>query len=271
MNFSQRMGLKPIDEIVQATEMSTSLRNGIWNVLYGHIFNYGELEAQYSLDINDISIKLYHSYLKLPIDRIPQNPYEQLDFIRKLFFSSAWHEVYDLVEWLISQKLLSTGALVTLEDVLVRELSGYRIIDGKFLPVTSPEEISTIQAAVDQSKMPGASTHLSRAIELLSDKEKPDYRNSIKESISAVESAARKLANLPKATLGDAIKVVEQKHGFHPALKDGLLKIYGYTSNEEGVRHAMQDSPDLRQEDALFFLVICSALVNYLSAKSKQS
>ncbi|MBX3005728.1 MAG: hypothetical protein KF821_07885 [Anaerolineales bacterium] len=264
------MGISPVNETIQVAEMSDSLRNRLWNVIYTFVFNEGHVGFK-GMDIRTVSIKFYHSFLKLPVDHVPSNPVAQLEFFRNFFFTSAWHGVYDFIEWLISKDLMSTDAIEILEDVLVSEFSGYRIIDGNFLPITSPEEISTIQAAIDQTEIPGASTHLTRAIELLSDKEKPDYRNSIKESISAVESAAQKLANLPKATLGDAIKLIEQKHRIHPALKDGLLKIYGYTSNEEGVRHAMQDSPDLRQEDALLLLVMCSAFVNYLSAKSKQS
>ena len=42
-----------------------------------------------------------------------------------------------------------------------------------------------------------------------------DYRNSIKESISAVEAMARLVAENPKATLADALKAIERRGALH--------------------------------------------------------
>ena len=51
----------------------------------------------------------------------------------------------------------------------------------------------------------------------------------------------------------------------HPALKQGFLKIYGYTSDEGGVRHAEgMFVSDVTFEEAKFMLVSCSAFVNFL-------
>lgn len=98
-------------------------------------------------------------------------------------------------------------------------------------------------------------------------REKPDFRNSIKESISAVESLAQSITGKPKATLGDALKILEQKHNLHPALKSGFLSIYGYTSNADGIRHALQDESNLTAHDAKFFLLSCTSFINYLKTK----
>jgi hypothetical protein len=43
--------------------------------------------------------------------------------------------------------------------------------------------------------------------------------------------------------------------------------MYGYTSDAEGIRHALLEEPTLEQADAIFMLVTCSAFVNYLRAK----
>ena len=53
----------------------------------------------------------------------------------------------------------------------------------------------------------------------------------------------------------------------HPAFKSGLEKIYGYTSDEHGIRHSLMDNPNLNIDDAKFMLVICSAFVNYFQGK----
>jgi len=71
----------------------------------------------------------------------------------------------------------------------------------------------------------------------------------------------------PKATLGDALELLEKKHSLHPALKAGFSKLYGYTSDEGGIRHAMLDEPNLTSADAIYFLVSCSAFINYLKSK----
>jgi hypothetical protein len=71
----------------------------------------------------------------------------------------------------------------------------------------------------------------------------PDYRNCVKESISAVESAARQIAG-EGAKLADALAALERKGvTLHPALKKGFLRLYGYTSDDDGIRHAILDEP----------------------------
>ena len=99
----------------------------------------------------------------------------------------------------------------------------------------------------------------------------PDYRNSIKESISAVEAACRVLAGKPKAQLTDLLRKVKDTVGLHPALEKAFVSMYGYTSDEQGVRHSLLDESNLTFEDAKFMLVSCAAFVNYLRAKAARS
>ena len=103
-------------------------------------------------------------------------------------------------------------------------------------------------------------------MDFLADRENKDYKNSIKESISAVESICQVIVNNEKATLGEALKQLESKGlSIHPSLKQAFLKLYGYTSNQGGIRHAegMFES-DVTFEEAKFMLVSCSAFINYL-------
>ena len=48
-------------------------------------------------------------------------------------------------------------------------------------------------------------------------------------------------------------------------------KLYGHTNTSEGIRHALTDIPDVQWEDAMFILVSCSAIVNYLTAKADKA
>lgn len=111
-------------------------------------------------------------------------------------------------------------------------------------------------------------SHFNRALLLLSNREQPDYRNSIKESISAIESLCKKISGNEKGTLGYCLKTIEEKGHIHPAMKRAFMQLYGYTSDQGGIRHAlMDDSEEPTLEEARYMLVICSAFSNYLVSK----
>ena len=51
----------------------------------------------------------------------------------------------------------------------------------------------------------------------------------------------------------------------HPALKAAFQKLYGYTSDASGIRHAGQlDGENATFDEANFMIVACSAFINYL-------
>src|SRR5689334_2509688 len=115
-------------------------------------------------------------------------------------------------------------------------MSAYRFVDGVIVQLTAEEEIAEIEQLLNAPvPLKSVSTHLRTALDLLSDRTKPDYRNSIKESISAVESTCNLITG-GKDTLGEALKKVETTVAIHPALKKGFGNIYGYTSDASGIR-----------------------------------
>jgi hypothetical protein len=114
----------------------------------------------------------------------------------------------------------------------------------------------------------GVRTHVQKALAHLSRREDPDVENSIKESVSAVESMCAAIVG-KRTTLGDALKKLEDNGvALHPALRSGWNSLYGFTSDADGVRHAMQGESGLTVDDAMHFLVSCSAFINLLAAKA---
>lgn len=106
------------------------------------------------------------------------------------------------------------------------------------------------------------------ALNLLSDRKNPDYRNSVKESISAVESICKIIINNDSTTLGQALKEIEKRHKIPGSLKNAFSALYGYTSDEGGIRHALlEGDSNVDLEEARFMLVACSAFINYLISK----
>jgi len=53
----------------------------------------------------------------------------------------------------------------------------------------------------------------------------------------------------------------------HHALIKGFSSLYGYTSEADGIRHALLEEPHVGFDEAKYMLVSCSAFVNYLIAK----
>lgn len=270
MRFSQRKGFAPVKKIIQTDSMSDELRNSIWNALDSFLWSSKDFlhTSHGSPRIYTFSRALWSQFFKIPADERSEYASDILEKVREFFFSCEWYEVYDFIEWILAYDEKShLHFSVIFNYILERELSGFRVIDGKIVDITNDQEVEMLQSAIDDTKFAGAATHLRRSLELLTDRNKPDYRNSMKEAISAVESIARAITDSPKATLSEALKALEKNGKLHPALKDGFLKLYGYTSDEEGIRHAMMDEPNITQADAKFMLLSCTSFVNYLKAQ----
>jgi hypothetical protein len=54
-------------------------------------------------------------------------------------------------------------------------------------------------------------------------------------------------------------------------MKKGFLALYGYTSNEQGIRHALLEAgaPAVDETDALFMIGACAAFVSYMINKAR--
>ncbi|WP_157835130.1 AbiJ-NTD4 domain-containing protein [Xanthomonas sp. SHU 199] len=276
MSFSERMGLKPVKSLIQTDDMDVPLRNALWDALHlciwSHFKNHLEYNQVERSNLQTLIYQLWHRFFNEPIDHSPAYIHDAIRHIRQFHFKSKWNECYDLLEFIITyapdQMADSLGKFAN--RVLEEHLSGYRIIDGCVTPVTAPAEIESIEHALTNRDLnAGAVRHFKAALQMLSDRTAPDHRNSIKESISAVESLCKELTGNPNATLGQALKPLEENGKIHPALRSALAKLYGYTSDSGGIRHAMLDEPSLKFADSKFMLVTCTAFANYLIEKSK--
>jgi hypothetical protein len=272
MKFSERKGIVKVSTVMQTDGMSEALRNSLWNVLLfgpfsspSFVFNLKH-EPYAEATVFRFGRRLWAEFFKRPVDTVPSEGQHIFQTIREFYFHAAWYEVYDFIEWVMRFFNQPTGLEAEINRVLEMELAGYRLVKGVFADITGPEEVAMLQEALEDTKFAGVTGHLKTALEHLSRKEKPDYRNSIKESISAVEAMARVVAGDTKATLGDALKTLEAQKKIHVALKEGFSKLYGYTSDEGGIRHAMLDEPEITVADAKYFLLSCTSFVNYLKS-----
>lgn len=266
MLFNQRNGLTPPLKELAPDELTSNLRNSFWNEVTDWL---------HTMKPGDLCYAIWKQYYKKPTDQIPYTHYHAMEWyseawaeVRAKFFNSDWSDVYDFLEFLLLMDRygnLEQG----LKKVLGRELAPYRLINKQFVQITDPVELSSLVESITYGdKFKPVSDHIKSAISHLSNRPNPDYRNSIKESISAVEAMARIISNKPKATLDDALKVLGTSHALHGGLKNGYSNLYGYTSDANGIRHSLLSESNLTQADAKYFLISCSAFVNYLKTLS---
>jgi len=269
--FSQRKGLKPVSDVLQKDEVSEELRNSIWSVLVILIFRRFENGTAI---FNGKSIKSYFDYLNFNLFKVPLkhgfewgwNDHSYVMELRDKYEKMEWYEVYDFLEMTLMY-FESDLLIKSLNKILQRELSGYRFIGAQATEITSEQEIAMLQEALGDGDFQAVSSHLQSALSLMSNRDNPDYRNSIKESISAVESLAKLITGQEKTTLGAALKELEKTKRIHPSLRDSFLKLYGYTSDEGGIRHGMLEEPDLTADDAKYILLSCTSFINYLKSR----
>lgn len=145
---------------------------------------------------------------------------------------------------------------------------GYRIINSHVIPITDPKEMDEIEKAIN-GVPDNVKEHLSRAIQHLSHKQNPDYRNSVKESISAVEAFCEKYTG--ENVLTKALSIIDKQKVLTKNLIDAFKNLYNYTSEKEtGARHgwATEDDKSIpTYYEARFMLVACSAFINYIKGK----
>lgn len=271
--FSQRIGAAETPSVIQMDAMSDALRNSIWNFIVS-LFDDGESGWR------TIAEHSAQFFFKLPVDELPPYNLRRREWIKAHFYALKWYEAYDYAEFVAvnyerarRQTPISKDRIQAFFNrIFAEELSGYRFVAGELTPISGPEEVAAIEGALSltsRTGLTGAHGHVAAALQLLAKRPSPDYRNSIKESISAVESMAKQLGTSDSKGLAGALDELGKKMSLHGGLRAGLLNLYGYTSDEGGIRHAMLEAPNVGYDEAKYMVVACSAFVNFLGAKAE--
>lgn len=195
---------------------------------------------------------------------------------------NPWYRKLDLVELTVkylyamdrrhdSRMYVFSSFVKQLNYEFKRLNFAYRVVNTEIVEITSEEELAAIETSMDASPS-NIRIHLNKALELYAQRPIGDYRNSIKESISAVEAYCREITG--QKTLGDALNKLKDNGLIIPSiLKIAFEKLYAYTNQPDtGIRHALMDEDGKytpSSEEALFMLVSCSSFINYLNKKMK--
>lgn len=274
-SFSARLGFVELTPTLQTESMNDALRHTIWN----YLLTLFESRQEYW---RTLATRVAQFFRKVPVDELPDYDTRCREWVKEYFYSLPWHGVYDFVEFVVESypKIVQHSSyerdkLEKIFNVIFeREMSGYRFIAGELAPISNPAETTEISGAIEKTArvgLDGAHDHLRTALTLLAKKPEPDYRNSIKESISAVESVAKVLGTDSSPGLVGALDELAKKTNLHGALRAGFVKLYGYTSDEGGIRHAILEEQNVGFDEAKYMVVSCSAFVNYLVSKAESA
>ncbi|QWI77356.1 hypothetical protein JG486_12325 [Bacillus mycoides] len=283
MKFSERMGFVPVKELIQVDSMDNDLRNRLWNAFESTIVRPGILSSdsryitRYSpkSTIEKFILKQWSDFFKRPLTQLPSQYMYWLESVEEYFLDCQWYQVYDFIEFTVQNHDFEHRTIqfkTECNRILECELSAYRFVENTLVRINSQQEMDSIENAINfKSSKTFVDRHIEQALRLMANRENPDYINSIKESISAVESICKVIADDEKGTLGNALSKLEEKGILiHDTLKEGFKRIYWYTSDSDGIRHAHKDIPNVSFEDAQFMLITCSAFCNYLIEKANK-
>jgi len=263
--FSQRIGARrpPRSGLEEA---SPELRTALWNVLHKPAFPEDQEHRERAL----AHARAMWNHMGWRTDQVPLLPYQMRESLAAEWFSCRWPEFFDLIEF--TARTLATSAAPVrqqwfemLNRILESRGCAYRFIAEQLVPLTNTAEATEVVRGAE-SAIPDVGAHIREAAKLLPPNAGANPRNSIRESIAAVEAALRHLNGNPSATLTEGLAVFEDKHGpLHPSLRQGLAMLYAYTADESGVYHPLiEETAGVTGDDARFMLVTCSAFTNYL-------
>lgn len=274
-SFAERIGQRTPRTLIQTNDLDTDTRTDLWNVLVvlQEVFEKLSIET-YERDSTESQVldSIWTRDFKMARDELDHRSRVWM-FVKNLVQTKEWFDALDLIESVVKyldkfQTAKSAGVHEAVAEAFnisfERYLVGYRFIGNEITPVSATSEVEAVEEALEQTQsLTGARHALERAIDLLSDRQNPDYPNSIKESISAVEAVVKKITNA--GTLGAGLGKLE-KAGLriHPALKEAWSKMYGWTSDDNGIRHAGIEAAEADQALAKYMLISCSAFVSYL-------
>ena len=278
LTFSQREGLTPLPEPMRLEHVSDDFRNLVW-LAVDNAIGQEELSIGHKGNANirhivlDYTVRVFH----WSHDSITHSPSVHRRHLRGIILQQNYDRVLTLVEFILRHNLCPQQLQNDLENAFKEVSLAYTVqtINGlpTIVPRSSEESGAATQQAIEtiEQKGPaGAKTHLRSAAEAINEQR---YADAVRESIHAVESVARTIDPEAGKTLGPALKSLEKEGVLnHRALKEAFSKLYGYTSDENGIRHALleEGAADVDLDDAVFMFSACASFAAYLVNRHKQ-
>ena len=278
-SFSQAQGYEEIPGPLKLGELPRDARTRIWNAfltsIRRHVKRSGSMYRRGPL----ILVERWYSVLRAmhvqfcnrPLDEWTAEFETNRRMLREYIEEQPFNKVFDLIQFVLRHPRCPPGFILQMQRVFEACRLAYAIDTASpptILPAVTPEEGRTVVNSLQTLRHAGlasSAAHLRAASERIN---AGDWAGSVRESIHAVESVARQLDPQAAGTLRKALDSLKKRGTLtlHPALEEALSKLYGYTSDEQGVRHALLDRTDAQvgRDEAVFMLGACAAFASYL-------
>ncbi|MDE2673578.1 MAG: hypothetical protein OXH65_00535 [Paracoccaceae bacterium] len=291
--FSQRYGYEPLPDAMKLELLSFNLRRELCNLVVKLVKDsqpgYNNL---YGND-KDLFQSVLGEFSGISNHKVPVVKNNLVDKIDDIMLKSVFHRVLTFLEILLRQMSYDSrnnpyrinefmehrySLEKKVQQLFVKHGAAYRLVTNRgkpiwFFPCDSEENAQATVEAIEtlhEGRFDGATTHLRKAADSIIC---GNHDNAIVHSIHAVESVARKI-NPDANTLGKALDTLRDRELLnHSALSEAFKKLYGYTSNEEGLRHSLIDNEeaDVGQDESVFMFGACAAFAGYLVRKHLSS
>jgi len=291
--FSQRNGYEDLPEPMRLEQLSYDLRRELCNAVRQLLSKILEEVSDGKRYRKDFLVRTLGEFSKILENEIEKELYFQdpLEQIEKILVNSNFNRILDFLEIVFNEtefESVTVGEYEILERLRSSSANKIQKLFNKhtapywldtsqrpywFFPRTSEEEGAAAHQAMEmlrQEGMNGAVTHLRKAARFINT---GDHADSIRESIHAVESVARTIDSGSSTTLGPALSSLKNCGLLqHKALEKAFQQLYGYTSDEQGIRHALleKDAADVRLEEVMFMFGACASFAGYLTQKQRQ-
>lgn len=284
LTFSQRHGYARLPEPMRLEEVSNDLRRELWNKTRKLLLSISRTNIHsgrqyFRPEGRQFAERILGNLLRKPEDEIDTSKYRIiLNDLKDIIIRHKFNIVLDLIEIITNDTLGKVEYAHTINSLFDSYSAAYRLDTTRdpfrFFPRSSEEQGEAVKQATEtihRGGMDGASTHLRNATVNINSGQ---YSNAVRDSIHAVESVACMIDPRANKTLGAALDSLEREGLLdHPGLKQGFKKLYGYTSDEQGIRHALldQDSPNVGLEEAVFMFGACASFAAYLVSLNQKA
>lgn len=267
ITFEQAEGIDALPSQLERGHITPVIRARLWHALYQSLQSSSTFQSGYRRVSTRWQAALLNMYVRkfgVFSDTITDRLDRHAERLKPIFENGKTHIVLGVTEWLL-RSYNAGGFTSAVATILVEERSAYRLVDDHdIVPLASDEEGQALLGALtalDDANLQGARTHLKAAAHAAA---LGSFADSVRESMQAIESAARSLTGSSK--FSDALSTIEQERRLHTAFKRGLTSLYGYSSDEEGIRHPLLENGDaaVSEADAILMLGICASAVTYL-------
>jgi hypothetical protein len=274
LTFEQAEGAEPLlPSQLKLKELSQELRAILWRVVsdsllasrrFPNYARHAHLDEPWKSIIRDMYTFRYHRM------QFENQADVLIAEVKKIFEQGDYIVVFGWLQWVLRRRDCPYGLSSQIDAGLRVSRAAYRVLEERtIVPIGSDAELETLKRAfadLAATEFHGARAHLRNAATELTG---GHSANSIRESIHAVESVVRVLE--PKGDFAKALSTLDAKTKIHGAMKAGFGSLYGFTSDEKGIRHPLLESAaaQVDETDALFMIGACAAFVSYLINKAR--